>query len=252
VTAGIKANVDGSAAIQVGGTDYITISSAGAVAIPGSLTVTGTITAGSGIPYTLNAYTSPGNYTKPAGLKLIKVTVVGGGGRGAPGNPTASGNGGGGGGTAIKVYPAPSLPASAIPYSVGAGGTAPSATGGTTSFGVAPLTVITATGGANSAPAFTGGTGSSGDINFGGGPGQGYLNIGAPINTMIGGMGGAAGGGLGAGGGGGLSAPATGSLGGQPGQNYGGGGGGAGSQSGSSTGAGGNGAPGVVIIEEFY
>jgi hypothetical protein len=39
MTAGIKANVDGSAAIQVGGTDYITISSAGAVAIPQTLAV---------------------------------------------------------------------------------------------------------------------------------------------------------------------------------------------------------------------
>jgi len=44
MTAGIKANVDGSAAIQVGGTDYITISSAGAVAIPQTLAVTGTST----------------------------------------------------------------------------------------------------------------------------------------------------------------------------------------------------------------
>jgi len=44
MTAGIKANVDGSAAIQVGGSDYITISSAGAVAIPQTLAVTGTTT----------------------------------------------------------------------------------------------------------------------------------------------------------------------------------------------------------------
>jgi hypothetical protein len=44
MTAGIKANVDGSAAIQVGGTDYITISSAGAVAIPQTFAVTGTST----------------------------------------------------------------------------------------------------------------------------------------------------------------------------------------------------------------
>jgi hypothetical protein len=44
MTAGIKANVDGSGAIQVGGTDYITISSAGAVAIPQTLAVTGAAT----------------------------------------------------------------------------------------------------------------------------------------------------------------------------------------------------------------
>ena len=47
MTAGIKANVDGSAAIQVGGSDYITISSAGAVTIPQTLAVTGAATAGS-------------------------------------------------------------------------------------------------------------------------------------------------------------------------------------------------------------
>lgn len=222
---------------------------AGNATITGNLTVTGSVTAGSGTPYTLNAYTSPGNYTKPAGLKLIKVTVVGGGGRGVTSGPTNSGNGGGGGGTAIRIYPAPSLPASAIPYSVGAGGTAPSIAGGTTSFGVAPLTVITATGGSGTGPVAAGGTGSNGDINFGGGPGQGLLAIGAPLNVMIGGMGGAAGGGLGAGGGGGASSPGGGGNG-QTGQNYGGGGGGGASQ--GPAGTGGNGAPGVVIIEEFY
>ena len=41
MSTGLKANSDGSAAIQVGGTDYITISSAGAVTIPGTVAVTG-------------------------------------------------------------------------------------------------------------------------------------------------------------------------------------------------------------------
>lgn len=44
MTAGIKANVDGSAAVQVGGTDFITTTSGGAVTIPGTLTVTGAVT----------------------------------------------------------------------------------------------------------------------------------------------------------------------------------------------------------------
>jgi autotransporter-associated beta strand protein len=44
MSAGIKANNDGSGAIQIGGSDYITISSAGAVAIPQTLAVTGTST----------------------------------------------------------------------------------------------------------------------------------------------------------------------------------------------------------------
>jgi hypothetical protein len=44
MTAGIKANVDGSASVQVGGTDFITTTSGGAVTIPGTLTVTGAVT----------------------------------------------------------------------------------------------------------------------------------------------------------------------------------------------------------------
>ena len=44
MSAGIKANSDGSGAIQIGGSDYITISSAGAVTIPQTLAVTGTST----------------------------------------------------------------------------------------------------------------------------------------------------------------------------------------------------------------
>lgn len=47
MSAGIKANNDGSGAIQIGGSDYITISSAGAVAIPQTLAVTGAATAAS-------------------------------------------------------------------------------------------------------------------------------------------------------------------------------------------------------------
>ena len=46
MTAGIKANVDGSGAIQVGGTDYITISSAGAVTFVSSPTTVQAGTAG--------------------------------------------------------------------------------------------------------------------------------------------------------------------------------------------------------------
>jgi hypothetical protein len=43
MSAGIDAKIDGSGAIQVGGTDVITISSAGAVAIPQSLSVAGSL-----------------------------------------------------------------------------------------------------------------------------------------------------------------------------------------------------------------
>jgi hypothetical protein len=48
MSTGLKANADGSAAIQVGGTDYINISSAGAVSIPQTLAVTGATTFAAG------------------------------------------------------------------------------------------------------------------------------------------------------------------------------------------------------------
>ena len=48
MSTGLKANSDGSAAIQVGGTDYITISSAGAVTIPGTVAITGATTVQAG------------------------------------------------------------------------------------------------------------------------------------------------------------------------------------------------------------
>jgi len=96
-----------------------------------------------GVPV-LNVYTSSSTWTKPATVKAIKVTVVGGGGSGGtsgpPTAPTAAGggSGGGGGGTSIFIYPGPSLPGPQ-PYTVGGAG-------GTSSFGVAPITVISATG----------------------------------------------------------------------------------------------------------
>lgn len=195
--------------------------------------------ASSGIP-TTTAYTSPGTYTKTAGLKAIKVTVVGGGGSApgvGPAGVTVASGGGGGGGSAILVYPAPSLPASAVPYTVGTAG-------GTSSFGAAPLTVISATGGANgglgtnSASGGAGGAGSNGSINAtggGGGAGIGPVGLGGAGGSSI--FGGGAYGRFSTGGG----------IAGNP---YGGGAGGA-----ATPGAvqpGGTGASGVVIIEEFY
>jgi hypothetical protein len=207
-----------------------------------------TTAATSGGGYAINAYATPGNFPaapgRGVGLKLIKVTVVGGGGRGGNGisNPSgnAGGSGGGAGGAAIFVYPAPSLPASAIPYTVGVGGTVPSPPGGTTTFGAAPLTVVQATGGgpgAAQSPGGAGGVGSngSGGLNFNGGAGAqgstGQQNPGSTGGNSIFGGGGRGVGGnavtYGAGGGGGQ--PPT-----QP----------------SPVGL--DGAPGVVIIEEFY
>ena len=189
--------------------------------------------------YVFNVYTSPGTYTKPANLKSIKVTVVGGGGQGGAGNPATGGSGGGAGGAVIKVYQAPSLPASAVPFTIGAGGSPAPTTGGTTSFGVAPLTVITATGGSTGAaqsPGGAGGTGSGGDFNLAGGAGAQASTTGQNPGST---------GGNSIFGGGGKGAPSPAAT------TYGAGGGG-GTAVGQPSPSAINGAPGVVIIEEFY
>lgn len=148
-----------------------------------------------GIPV-ITQHSTPGAFTKTSDLKAIKVTVIGSGGGGASA-PTGWGSGGGGGGFAQKIYPAASLPASAVPFTVGAAvGT--EVAGNSSSFGTAPLTVITATGGgAGVSPASSsystalpanggaGGAGSNGDINGTGAKGGsgGKSSTPAPLST---------------------------------------------------------------------
>lgn len=179
--------------------------------------------------------TASGTWTKPASVKSIKVTVVGGGGNSGTTTPALPRvTGGGGGGTAVRFYPAASLPGPQ-PYTVGGAGA-------TSSFGVAPITVISATGGGVGAahpggvPVFggAGGAGSNGTLNVSGGAAgvfsaSGYTGPGGDSLFGQGGAGSNQGQGL------------VGSV-------YGGGGGGS-SDPGVFTIAG---AQGVVIIEEFY
>jgi len=201
------------------------------------------VTAATGVNL-MTVATSPGTYTKPASVKSIKVTVVGGGGAGGNAPVVAANNsagGGGGGGTAIRYYPAPSLPGPQ-PYTVGAAASS-------SSFGVAPATVITATGGTTAANC-------SPTANFTNG-GAGGAGSGAQVNINGNGGGSGATGGAGIGGSSSLGGaaqslsnvtPTNGIAGGA----YGGGGSGAVKQNPSPAATGGAGAAGVVIIEEFY
>jgi hypothetical protein len=134
--------------------------------------------------YIVRTYTAPATWTKPTGLKAVKVTVVGGGGGGGGAAGVLSQtNGGVGacGGTAIKLaIDAPSIPGP-VAVTVGAGGAGGVAatpgnfnitagTGGTSSFG--PFVSATGGQGAFSSPGGpaavrTPGSGSGGDFNYG-------------------------------------------------------------------------------------
>jgi hypothetical protein len=212
--AGVTSIVAGSGISISGGTGAVTISSS----------------SGGGPTYNLQAYASPATWTKPAGLTSIKVTVVGAGGTGgtSPGGTGQYTAGGGGGGAAIEYIPAPSIPG---PVAVTAGP-------GTNSFGG----FCSATAGTNATPGSNqngsaGGSGSGGTINFTGGGGGASTSGGTGMggNSIFGGG----------------AANRTTDGAGFAGGNYGGGGGG-GYAFNPTTQPGGAGAPGIVVVEEFY
>jgi hypothetical protein len=196
-------------------------------------------------------------WTKPANLVAVKVTVVGGGGGLVSGTSTEGG--GGGGGAAIEYIPAPSIPGPVtVTVGVAGGTTAPTLSGGTSSFGA----LCSATGGAGGGG--SGGTGSGGTVNFTGGTGgtsrSGSSFSGGPTPAPIvfkvsySGVGGNS-----IFGGGGRSdmsmgpapapsAPAAAAVNGNSGYTY--GGGASGKVNSSSPGV--VGFQGIVIVEEFY
>ena len=190
----------------------------------------------SGGNYILQAYTSNATWTKPAGLKSVKVTVVGGGGGGGSASGTAlvpasssSAAGGGGGGTSI-FYSAVAGLGSTVAVTAGAG---------TNSFGALASATAGSVGG-NSTPSISpvgalGGLGASGIINLSGSQG-GNSGDGSGGNSSLGQ--------------GGRNRSTTGV--GNAGLVYGGGGSGGFSANNTTSVAGGAGANGIVIVEEFY
>ena len=199
--------------------------------------------------YIMRTYTSPSAWTKPASLKAVRVTIVGGGGTGGnatstPTNAAQAGGGGGGGGAAICYFVSPAIPG---PITITAGA-------GTNSFG--PL--ASATGGAN------GGNSSGPTFGAGGAGGIGTVPSPAPSGaiTLTGTSGITA-----------VTLFANNTIGGTsqifgaqkfqanspnvpsaPNTNIGAGGNGAGPRGSPPVGTntGGTGGPGIVIIEEFY
>jgi hypothetical protein len=179
-------------------------------------------------------------FTVPAGVSLIRATVVGGGGGGGGTNNAYAGAGGGAGGFASGTFAV--TPGTSIAITVGAGGAsgvagANAGNGGTSSFG----TFCSATGGeggqyqsAQATPGGAGGLGSGGEVAGYGG----YGSDGQNGTMVIGGNGGAS---L-MGGGGRASTSGNPALNGQaPGS----GGGGVYNTSGN----GGQGATGLVVLE---
>jgi len=203
----------------------------------GAVTVSSSVSGGGN--YALRAYASPNTWSKPAGLQAVKVTVVGAGGSGGnssatPGGSAGAGGNGAGGGVSVAYISAPSIPG---PVSVTAGG-------GTNSFGA----FCSATAGGagtngstlnvSGAPSSSAGSGSGGTFNI---PGQQGGAPGISGGGSLYGFGGRHGNFNGA------NTP------GSAGTGYGsGGGGGGGNTPAGNTKPGGAGAPGIVVVEEFY
>jgi hypothetical protein len=131
----------------------------------------------------VSVLTTSGTWTKPAGLRCLEVTAIGGGAGSTGAISTAAGQssaggGGGGGGTAQKLFAAASLPASVV-YTVGANGGSPSSSGA--AGGASIFNVLSAAGGGAPAAYNTGGS-AAGTTNASSVAGIGGVATGGDLN----------------------------------------------------------------------
>lgn len=127
------------------------------------------LTSSSGIgAVSVQAFTASGTWTKPAGVKYVRIVCVAGGGGGGGGTAVGGGGGGGGGGTAEKILDVTAISSAAI--TIGAAGSAGAAgaaggAGGNTSFATNCQANGGAGGGASAGGAGgAGGTAPTGDV----------------------------------------------------------------------------------------
>ena len=211
------------------------------------LPATQTICKISGCVGSFTSASASGNYVAPVGAKYLKIRMIGGGGGGGIATNNTTSSGGGAGGYVEHILTSPS---GSYAYTVGIAGTSYTAGGASTLSGTG--LALSAGAGAVGQTAGTGVAGSVGGI--GGAASGGQLSIpggqgdtakGVVSNLFVPGMGASSP--LGSGGyAGGTNVGAGGN-----GSGFGAGGGGAANGS-SSTSPGGNGAPGIIIIEERY
>lgn len=133
-------------------------------------------------------YTSgTGNFTIPAGVTRLKVTVVGGGGGSAGSVSGNTGGAGGGGGAAIKWLTG-LTPGNTLSYSVGTGGTAGTSAPGNGGAGGNSTVATGTTGTPQTITTITGSGGGAGLVGGSGGAGGGGTN--GDLNVPGGSLGG--------------------------------------------------------------
>jgi len=205
----------------------------------------------------IQVFTSSGTWTRPSGITKVKIHVIGGGAGGGGGRTSYnySGGGGGAGGNLIKVLDVSSISSATITVGAGSAGglvNADASNGGTSTWADGTNT-LTANGGVgglqggNNIGSF-GGTATGGDINAQGGAGSTWVkNPSASATGWQAGIGGLSGSGFG---GTGATNHDTATGGRNNATGYGHGGSGGPVQTGVNA-SGGNGAGGLIWVEEF-